>query len=67
MPNVVHNEPSHVTAESGCVLVTGPGGVVVSFTPEAAADTSGRLLSCAAKAMGQRVEEQRTEAEKRLK
>ena len=51
----VHNEASDVTAEEGVVLVEGPGGIVVSLTPEAAADTSDRLLAGAAQAAGQRL------------
>ena len=65
MDSGIHNEPSQVAADDGCVLVTGPGGVVVSFTPEAAAETSDRLLDCATRAMGQQLAKERSEAAKR--
>ncbi|MES3098832.1 hypothetical protein [Sphingomonas faeni] len=61
MDSVVHNEPSQVEAEDGCVCVTGPGGVVVSFTPEAAAETSDRLLDGASRAMGQQLAKERND------
>lgn len=56
MNQPVYDEPSQVDALEGVVLVSGPGGVVVSFTPDAAADTSDRLLHAAAEAQGQRIE-----------
>jgi hypothetical protein len=49
----IYNEPSEVTAEKGEVLVDGPDGVAVSLTPEAAVETSNRLLDGAAHAQGQ--------------
>ena len=51
-----HDEPSTVTAAEGEVLVDGPNGHAYSFTPEAAAETSDRLLEGAAEARGQQVE-----------
>jgi len=48
------DEPSEVSAEQGQVVVDGPDGVAVSLTPEAAAETSDRLLDRAAEAAGQR-------------
>ena len=45
-----HNVPSDVTVENGEVMVDGPDGVAVSFTPEAAEETSARLRDAAAKA-----------------
>ena len=51
-------DPSEVSAEEGEVLVDGPDGVAVSFTPEAAAETSHRLLFGAAKARGQQMAEE---------
>lgn len=65
MDSAIYNEPSQVAAEEGRVLVTGPGGVVVSFTPEAAAETSDRLLHGATRAMGQRLANEEREASKR--
>jgi len=50
-----YDEPSEVTAEEGEVLVNGPDGVAVSLTPEAADETSQRLLYAAAEAKGQQV------------
>lgn len=47
-------EPSQVTAKKGDVQVEGPDGVDVSLTPEAAFETSERLLTGAMKAEGQR-------------
>ena len=40
-------------------MVDGPDGVCVSLTPEAAAETSDRLLSSAAEARGQQLEKER--------
>jgi hypothetical protein len=51
-----HNEPSEVNAEEGEVVVDGPNGVAVTFTPDAAAETSQRLLIGAAKAQGQKLQ-----------
>ena len=48
------DEPSEVAAEGGEVVVDGPDGVAVSLTPEAAVETSDRLLDRAAQAAGQR-------------
>lgn len=54
MPNRPYDEPSKVTAEEGEVQIDGPDGVAVSMTPEAAAETSDRLLKGAATGAGQR-------------
>lgn len=51
--NKLHDEASSVTAEEGQVMVDGPDGVAVSMTPDAAAETSDRLLQGAAEAQGQ--------------
>ncbi len=51
-----YDEPSEVSAEEGEVVVDGPDGVAVSLTPDAAAETSQRLLIGAAKAQGQKLE-----------
>ena len=50
-----HDEPSEVSAEDGDVIVDGPDGVAVSFTPQAAAETGDRLLFNSAKARGQQM------------
>ena len=64
MPKV-HDEPSSVEAVDGEVEVNGPDGVAVSLTPDAAAETSDRLLAAAAQAEGQRVEERRQSEERK--
>jgi len=47
------DEPSDVKAVEGQVEVEGPDAVDVALTPEAAAETSDRLLKGAFKARGQ--------------
>lgn len=51
-------EPSEVTAQDGLVFVDGPEGVAVTMTPDAAEETSQRLLEAAAQAIGQERAEQ---------
>jgi hypothetical protein len=51
----VYDAPSQVSAEHGNVVVEGPDSVAVHMTPEAAAETSHRLLGGAVEAQGQRV------------
>lgn len=48
------DEPSDVKAVEGSVEVEGPDDVDVALTPEAASETSDRLLGQAFKARGQR-------------
>src|SRR6476469_8593581 len=50
---IIYNEPSTVSAVDGTVEVDGPDAVDVALTPEAAEETSDRLLSGALKARGQ--------------
>ncbi len=50
-----YDEASDIVAESGEVQVDGPDGVSVSMTPQAAAETSDRLLKGATEAAGQRI------------
>ena len=50
-----YTEPSKVSAKDGDIVVDGPDGVDVKLSPEAALETSGRLLTAATKAQGQRV------------
>jgi len=57
MDRIVHDTPSEVTAEEGEVMMDGPDGVAISLTPDAASETSERLLFGAAKARGQQIAE----------
>jgi hypothetical protein len=54
-----YDEPSDVGAEEGEVIVDGPDGVAVSLTPDAAIETSERLLDGALTARGQQIAEER--------
>lgn len=47
-------DPSGVCAEEGIVFVEGPSGTAIAFTPEAAEETSHRLLEAACSAVGQK-------------
>jgi hypothetical protein len=51
----VYEEPSEVDANEGVVSVKGPDAVDVKLSPEAAVETSDRLLRGSMKAQGQRV------------
>ena len=51
---IVYEEPSDVTAVDGCVQMDGPDAVDIALTPEAAEETSERLLNAAVTAGGQR-------------
>ena len=53
----IYQEPSDVSVEDGVVSVKGPDSVDVKMTPEAADETSERLLRGALKAHGQQVTE----------
>ena len=55
MTEKTYDEASNVDAEDGDVVVDGPDGVAVSLTPEAAIETSDRLLDAGLMAQGQRV------------
>lgn len=59
MDEKVYDEPTKVDAEDGKVVLDGPDGVDVMMTPDAALETSDRLLFGAAQAMGQRIQEER--------
>ena len=54
-----YDTPSDVNAEAGEVIVDGPDGVAVSLTPDAALETSQRLLEAGLMAQGQRVNSRR--------
>ncbi|HEX8468833.1 MAG TPA: hypothetical protein VF620_13615 [Allosphingosinicella sp.] len=60
----LYDTPSEVTVEGGNVAVEGPDGVNVLLTPEAALETSDRLLDGATEAHGQRVRQAEIEAER---
>ena len=49
----IYNKASDVTAEDGVVNVDGPDAVDVALTPDAALETSDRLLEGAMNARGQ--------------
>jgi hypothetical protein len=55
MDDKVYDEASKVEAEDGEVIVDGPDGVDVRLTPDAAAETSDRLLDAAGIAQGQKL------------
>lgn len=55
----IYDEPSKVDAEDGVVSVDGPDEVDVRLTPDAARETSDRLLDEAMKAQGQKVREEK--------
>lgn len=50
----IYDDPSTVAAVDGAVELDGPDAVDVAMSPEAAEETSERLLSQAFKARGQR-------------
>jgi|KBSSwiStaDraftv2_1062776.scaffolds.fasta_scaffold1340112_2 hypothetical protein len=54
MARKIYEQPSSVTAKDGDVLVIGPDHVDVGLTPDAAEETSNRLLEGSMKARGQR-------------
>jgi hypothetical protein len=62
MPREPYDEASHVEARGGDVHMDGPDGVAVSLTPDAAAETSDRLLHGAAQAQGQRLAAEKNKA-----
>ena len=53
MEDRIYDRPSEVTADDGVVAVDGPDSVAVRLTPEAAEETSHRLLEGATTAKGQ--------------
>jgi hypothetical protein len=60
MDDRVYDEASAVEARDGTVSVDGPDGVDVRLSPEAAMETSDRLLEGAAEAQGQQAAESRS-------
>ena len=51
-----HGEPGKVAAEGGDVSVDGPDGVAVTLTPDAAVETSYRLLESGLEGQGQQLD-----------
>jgi hypothetical protein len=65
MDDQVYDAPSDTQAVDGNVAMAGPDGVSVVMTPEAAVETSHRLLDSGVEASGQRVEARRKVDERR--
>lgn len=55
MDEKIYGEASQVAAENGSVEIDGPDGVDVTLTPEAAIETSDRLVYAAEKAKTQQI------------
>jgi hypothetical protein len=51
--NKIYDEPSEVSVEKGAVSLKGPDAVDVLLTPEAAEETSNRILEGSMKARGE--------------
>ena len=64
MTRQAHDMPSDVEAEEGFVYIDVRGSVGYSMTPDAASETSDRLLAGAATAEGQRCEVRRKDEER---
>ena len=58
----VYDTPGEVKVEGGNIALEGPDGIGVLLTPEAALETSDRLLDGATEAHGKRVREAENEA-----
>ena len=65
MDDEVYDQPSETEAVKGNVAVMGPDGVSVVFTPDAALETSDRLLNTAVEARGQSLDVERVQKERR--
>jgi len=55
MDGKIYSDPSDVEAKDGSVVVDGPDGVDVKLSPEAATETSDRLLFAAGQAKSQQI------------
>lgn len=64
MEDRVYDEATEVDAEDGKVVLDGPDGVAVLMTPEAALETSDRLLRGAALAAGQKVQKRNRDGQR---
>jgi hypothetical protein len=60
----VYDTPSDVNVKDGNVWMEGPDGVDLLLTPEAALETSDRLLDGATEAHGERIRQAEIEAER---
>ena len=65
MAGQAHDRPSDVVAEDGEVIVDGPDGVAVALTPDAALETSHRLLIGGLAAQGQKDAQKQRDAQQR--
>ena len=65
MDDTIYEEPSETEAVDGNVAMTGPDGVSVILTPDAALETGGRLIDTAATAQGQRAGDEMLRKERR--
>ena len=50
MSNKPHNVPTTATAEQGEVMLDGPDGLAMSFTPEAASKSAAAMVRAATEA-----------------
>lgn len=64
MDDKVYDEATKVDAEDGKVVLDGPDGVALLMTPDAALETSDRLLDGATRAMGQRIQAEQGRGER---
>jgi hypothetical protein len=59
MSNEPHDVPTKATAEQGEVMLDGPAGLALSFTPDAAAKSAAAMAKAATKA-GRQVDTRRS-------
>lgn len=64
MSNKPHDTPTKATAEGGEVMLDGPAGLAMSFTPHAAAKSAAALAKAATKAGRQTPDAQRAGTER---
>ncbi|QUT05115.1 hypothetical protein KFK14_19240 [Sphingobium phenoxybenzoativorans] len=62
MDSRLHDEPSDVVADRGEVQVSGPNGIAMSLTADAAEETGGRLIEAAGEARKQLAKQVRKES-----
>jgi hypothetical protein len=56
---IIYDKASEVDSKEGVVAMEGPDDVDVKLTPDAAAETSDRLLIGSMKARGQQIQEEK--------